>query len=189
MSLRHSLLMILFALLAACSSALQKPSPPHPLEEASAVSVTLPGFVTAPGTTLHWHRELVWVDDPDGRFQRRANVLQRALEEEFERKGYRFVDDDESATYDVLAVAMLGQLEAHEEMQEFFRLYPALAKPAEGYRRGTILVAITAAGTSDVVWRGALEVYTDPDKMPLERREQRLYWAAGKLLESIPTLP
>ena len=188
MNLRHTLLITLSALLAACSSAPETP-PPQPLQEASAVSVTLPGFVIAPGTTLHWHRDLLWVDDPEGRFERRATVLQQALEEEFERKGYRFVDSDESATYDVLAVAMLGQLEDHEEIQEFFRLYPALAKPAEGYGRGTVLVAITPAGTSEVVWRGALEVYTDPGKMPLAQREQRLRWAASKLLESIPALP
>jgi hypothetical protein len=159
-----------------------------PLEQASAISVTLPGFAPSAGATLHWHRELIWVDDPEGRFERRARVLQSALEDEFLRKGFRFVPDDASATYDVLAVAMLGELEDHAEIQEFFHLYPSLAEPSRGYGRGTVLVAITPAGSSEVVWRGALEVYTDPDKMPVAQRDQRLRWAAQKLLESIPTL-
>ena len=151
--------------------------------------MTYPGFTTEPGTTLHCHRDLVWVDDPEGRFQRRADVLQEALQDEFERKGFRWVETDEEATYDVLAVVVLGELKDHEEMQEFFRLYPALARPEKGYGLGTVLVAIASAGTSDVVWRGALEVYTDPDKMPVAQRDQRLRWAAAKILESIPTLP
>ena len=185
---RISLLLPLLALLAACNST-PTPQDTDPLQQASAISVTLPGFVTTPDTTLHWHSELLWVDDPEGRYERRAVVLQQALQKELERKGYRFVDSDEQANYDVLAVAMLGELKNQEDVESFFRLYPSLAKPAKGYGRGTVLVAIAPAGTSDIVWRGALEVYTDPGKMPLAQREQRLQWAAKKLLGSIPTLP
>lgn len=187
MPLRHLILAAVLVLVSACSSPASRPV--DPLEQASAVSVTLPGFAPTAGTTLHWHRELVWVDDPDGRFERRAKILQDALEDEFGRKGYRFVADDSEAHFDVVAVAMLGQLEDHDEIQEFFRLYPALAKPPGGYRRGTVLVAIATTGTSDIVWRGALEVYTDSGKVPVAERDQRLRWAASKLLESIPTLP
>ncbi len=71
-------------------------------------------------------------------------------------------------------------------MERVFRLYPSLAKPARGYGRGTILVAIAPVGTQDIVWRGALEVFTDPEKMPVAERDQRLQWAAGQLLRSIP---
>ena len=184
---RISLLLPLLALLAACSS--PTPKQTDPLHQASAISVTLPGFVTTPDTTLHWHSKLVWVDDPEGRYERRAVVLQQALQQELQRKGYRFVDSDEQATYDVLAIAMLGELKNQEEVESFFRLYPSLAKPAKGYGRGTVLVAIAPAGTSDIVWRGALEVYTDPGKMPLAQREERLKWAAKQLLGSIPTQP
>ena len=185
---RISLLLPLLALLVACNST-PTAQDTDPLQQASAISVTLPGFVTNPDTTLHWHSELLWVDDPEGRYERRAVVLQQALQKELERKGYRFVDSDEQANYDVLAVAMLGELKNQEDVESFFRLYPSLAKPAKGYGRGTVLVAIAPAGTSDIVWRGALEVYTDPGKMPLAQREQRLQWAAKKLLASIPTLP
>ena len=188
--LRYHLILLsaLLTLVSACggSAGIQ---PGEPLEQASAVSVTLPGFTPTSGTTLHWHRDLVWVDDPEGRFERRAKVLQQALEDQFLGKGFRFVADDATADYDVVAVAMLGDLEDHAEIQEFFRLYPSLAEPARGYGRGTVLVAITPAGSSEVVWRGALEVYTDPDKMPVAERHQRLRWAAERLLESIPTLP
>ena len=184
---RLSLLMLLFTMLWACSSGTATPKT-DPLEQASAVAVTLPGFITEPGTTLHWHRELLWVDDPDGRYERRAKVLQQALQLEFERKGYRFVSGDQEATYDVVAVAMLGQLADQKEVQDFFRLYPSLAKPAAGYGRGTVLVAIAPAGSNEIVWRGALEVYTDPGKLPLAQREARLRWAAQQLLRSIPAI-
>jgi len=184
--MRLSLLLLLTTLSACGTPAGQKT---EPLEQTSAITVTLPGFVTDADTTLHWHRELLWVDDPDGRFERRAKVLQQALQQEFERKGYRFVSNDQDATYDVVAVAMLGQLQDQEEVQKFFRLYPSLAKPAAGYERGTVLVAMAPAGTSTIVWRGALEVYTDPGKMPLAQREERLRWAAKQLLRNVPAIP
>jgi hypothetical protein len=56
-------------------------------------------------------------------------------------------------------------------------LYHSLVKPAEGYGRGTVLVAIAPTGTRDIVWRGALEVFTDPDKMPVAERDRRMQWA------------
>jgi len=147
----------------------------------------MPGFVTPAQTTLRWQSDLKWVDDPQGQYKRRARVLQEALQREFELKGYHFVEAGEAATYDVLAVALLGQLQDQKELERVFRLYPSLAKPARGYGRGTILVAIAPAGTHDIVWRGALEVFTDPDKMPVAERDQRLQWAAGQLLRSIPS--
>ena len=181
------ILPLLIALsLGACSA----PAPqPDPLSQASAVSVTLPGFVTGPGTTLHWHSDLKWMDDPEGRYKRRAKVLQQALQREFERKGYRFVEHAENPTYDVVAVALLGELKEQEKLEQVFRLYPSLAAPAKGYGRGTILVAISPTDTGDIVWRGALEVFTDPGHQPVEQRYKRLEWAAVKLLGSIPHLP
>lgn len=173
--------------LAACSG-----TPPtaanDPLNQSSAVAVTLPGFVTSPATTLHWHSDLVWADDATGQFERRGAVLQKALQDEFERKGYRFVDDAASATYDVVAVAMLGDVKSHSDILEVFRLYPALAQPAQGYDKGTLMVAIAPEGTKDIVWRGALQVFTDTGLMPAEQRQQRLEWGARQVLGSIPSI-
>lgn len=188
MTSRLALSLLLALALGACSSA-GRPPEPHPLSQASAVSVTLPGFVTPPGTTLHWHSDLKWMDDPQGHYKRRAEVLQQALQREFERKGYRFVEHAQNPTYDVVAVALLGKLEEQEKLEQVFRLYPSLAKPVEGYGRGTILVAISPTDTGDIVWRGALEVFTDPGHQPVEQRYGRLEWAAAKLLGSIPHLP
>ncbi|MEP4486411.1 MAG: hypothetical protein ABJ013_12330 [Halioglobus sp.] len=182
-------ILVLFTLcgLAACSS-----KPPtaanDPLNQSSAVAVTLPGFVTGPTTTLHWHSDVIWADDDTGQFEHRGKVLQSALQEEFERKGYQFVDDAASATYDVVAVAMLGDVESHSEILEVFRLYPALAQPAKGYDKGTVMVAIVPEGTKDIVWRGALQVFTDPGLMPVEQRQQRLEWGARQVLGSIPSV-
>jgi hypothetical protein len=180
--------LVLTLLMTACAST-PPLAKPDPLRQASAVSVTMPGFITSAETTLYWHSDLRWVDNPDGKYDRRARVMQQALQQEFEQKGYRFVASGETATYDVLAVALMGQLQGQEELERVFRLYPSLAKPAEGYGRGTVLVAIAPAGTRDIVWRGALEVFTYPDKMPVAERDQRMQWAAGQLLHSIPGIP
>ena len=184
---RSFLLLLVSCLLWACASSPTEPEP-DPLSQSSAVSVTLPGFVTGPDTTLHWYSSLKWMDDAEGRYRDNARVMQDALQREFERKGYSFVDTE--ANYDVVAVVILGDLQDSPELAEFFRLYPTLAEPAKNYGQGTVLVAIAPAGTRDIVWRGALEVFTPaPGQLTAEAREQRMRWAAGQLLESIPYLP
>ena len=188
MSYRFLSTLTLTMLLAACTSTNNTPQT-DPLYQASAVSVTMPGFITSPETTLRWYSELQWMDDPTGQYKRRAVVLQQALQQEFERKGYQFLAMGEEATYDVLAIALMGQLQDQEKLDRFFRLYPTLAEPAKGYGSGTVLVAIAPAGTRDIVWRGALEVFTNPEKMPVAERDQRMHWAAEKLLASIPGQP
>jgi hypothetical protein len=183
--LHRALLLPLLLLLGACTS---QPQPAgEPPVRASAVSVTMPGFEVSPDTTLAWRADLIWVDDPEGRFERRAELLQRALEDEFAGKGLRFDADPDSATYDVLAIAMLGPVSGHPEVEEVFRLYPALQKSTGGYRRGSVVVAIAPRGTRDILWRGALEMFTDPDSMQrLSVREERMRWGARQLLASIP---
>jgi hypothetical protein len=185
------LLLPLFACtcLVACSSS-QTPGQQagDPLGRSSAVSVAMPGFVTDENTVLNWRSDLIWVDDPEGRFERRGQILQQALQQEFERKGYRFATAQDSPDYDVVAVVLLGELQDHAEIQEIFRLYPSLANPAAGYGKGTVMLAIAPHGTSDIVWRGALEVYTDPGMQPVNARDERLKWIAQQLLGSIPAV-
>ena len=179
--------LLLAIALAACSIQ-PKPAKTDPLRQASAISVTMPGFATSSETTLRWRSDLQWADDPQGQYKRRARVLQQALQEEFQQKGYRFVGPQEEATYDVLAIALMERLQDKQELEDVFRLYPSLAKPAKGYGNGTVLVAIAPAGTSDIVWRGALAVFTDPGgKMPVAERDERMVWAARQLLGSIPS--
>ena len=159
---------------------------PDPLTRASAVAVAMPGFVTSADTVLRWHSDLIWVDDPEGRYERRADMLQLALQDEFERKGYQFVGTGEPANYDVLAVALLGDIQGHKELEETFRMYPSLSSSSQGYKRGTVLVALAPAGTKIVVWRGALEIFTDPGMEKISIREQRMQWGARHVLSSIP---
>ena len=140
--------LVLALLLAACAPIASGPKQ-DPLSQASAVSVSLPEFVTTPETTLHWRSDLRWMDDPQGRYKRRAEVLQQGLQKEFERKGYRF---------NAMVEEQKQLLQEQEKLESVFRLYPSLAQPARGYGVGTVLVAIAPAGTSDIVWRGALEV-------------------------------
>ena len=50
------------------------------------------------------------------------------------------------------------------------------------------MLAIAPLGTSDIVWRGALEVYTDPGMQTVNARDERLKWIAQQLLGSIPAV-
>ncbi len=185
MAFRIFLIVVFSMALAACVSDTPVRTP-DPMTQASAVAVSMPGFITSPTTTIRWRSNLIWVDDPDGRYERRADMLQHALENEFKRKGYTFVGANEPANYDVLAVALLGDIEGHQELEETFRLYPSLNSNANGLKRGTILVALAPAGTKIIVWRGALEMFTDPGMAPIDVREKRMQWGAMQVLSSIP---
>ena len=185
MNLRLALIIPVLLLAGACTSSSQ-PNTEPPIQ-ASAVSVTMPGFTVNAETTLAWRSDLIWVDDPDGQFERRGEALQRALQDEFLRKGLAFNANPDNATYDVLAIAMLGPVSGHPEVEEVFRLYPALQKSDDGYRRGSVVVAIAPRGTTNIVWRGALEMFTDPGAMQqVTVREARVRWGAQQLLASIP---
>ena len=173
--------------LTACTTGGSGVSQPDPLSQSSAISVSMPGFVTSHETTLRWRSDLIWVDDPDGRYKRSAGLLQQALQSEFEQKGYQFVGAGEEANYDVLAVALLGELEGREEIEQIFHLYPSLTANDGGYTKGNVLVAIAPAGTKDIVWRGAIELCSDPGMQRIEVRQQRMEWAAHQLLGSIPS--
>jgi hypothetical protein len=185
---RFLLALAVSSVLVACASSppLQTPAP---LSRASAVAVAMPGFVTSADTVLRWSSDLIWVDDPEGRYERRADMLQLALQSEFERKGYAFVDSGQPANYEVLAVALLGDIEGHKEVEETFRMYPSLGSNPQGYKRGNVLVALAVAGTDIIVWRGALEVFTDPGMEKVSIREQRMQWGARQVLSSIPNYP
>ncbi len=185
MAIRLFLIAILSWTLAACVSDTPIQTP-DPLSQASAVAVAMPEFITNENTTLRWRSDLIWVDDPEGRFERRADMLQLILQNEFIRKGYNFVGAGEPANYDVVAVAVLGAIEGYEELEETFRLYPSLSKGDSGYKRGSVLVALAPAGTTRIVWRGALEMFTDPGMVPIDVREKRMQWGSMQLLSSIP---
>ena len=178
------LLPLILATLTACSSEPIRSS--DPLTQSSAVAVSKPAFVTNSDTTMSWRRDLVWVDDPDGRFERRARSLQVALQQELEHKGYQFLPQGAGADYEVLAVALLGDPGDHAELQAQVRLYPALASAAGDYEHGTVLVASAPGGSNDIVWRGALQVFSDPGMTPVAERERRMRWGAANLLAGIP---
>jgi hypothetical protein len=184
-AIRLLLIAILGSTLAACVSDTPIQSP-DPMSQASAVAVAMPEFLTNENTTLRWRSDLIWVDDPEGRFERRAAMLQLTLQNEFVRKGYSFVGTGEPANYDVVAVAVLGAIEGYAELEETFRLYPSLNKGDSGYKRGSVLVALAPAGTTKIVWRGAIEMFTDPGMVPIDVREKRMQWGSMQLLSSIP---
>ena len=167
----------------------RSPSMPDKLSQSSAVSVAMPGFITTPQTTLQWHSDLIWIDDTQQPYPRNAQAMQKALREEFIHKGYSFVPAQHTATYEVVAVVILGDIKNHDEITQVFQLYPSRAAPSGSYTRGTLMVAIAPAGTKNIVWRGALELFSDPAMQAVEIRHQRMQWGAQQLLSSIPNQP
>ena len=183
---RHLAWIAMLILLAGCKGDSTTPADVDPLSRASVISASTPEFASPVGARVRWYSPLVWTGELNADSQQNAEMLQAALQAEFERRGYAFVVDGADADYDVLGVAVLGELGAHPEIEEIFRLYPSLAPTAADYTSGTVLVAIAPAGTNRIVWRGALEVFTGV-KLPADLRRERMQAASMMLLGSVPS--
>jgi hypothetical protein len=158
-----------------------------PLSRSSVIASASPAFATPTGPVLHWYSDLVWSGDVSETSDDSASVLTRALEQELGKKGYRFTAQASDADYDVLAVAVLGDIAAHPEIEQLFRLYPSL-RGGGSYESGNVLFAVAPAGTTEIVWRGAIEVFTG-EQFSDEIRHLRIRKASEMLLGSIPPAP
>lgn len=159
----------------------------NPLSRSSVIASASPEFARPTGPMLHWFSDLIWSGPETATSADSAEVLLAALEAELARKGYRFTTEEADADYVVLAVAVIGDIAAHPDVEQLFRLYPSLRGGGE-YDSGNVLFAIAPAGTTDIVWRGAIEVFTG-EQFSDELRHQRIRKASEMLLGSIPPAP
>ncbi len=182
-------LMCCASLVAACNgtSSTSPAATTDPLTRSSVVASASPEFTRPTGPALHWHSDLIWSGSVTDTSDASAAALTRSLERVLEGKGYRFTANSREADYDVLAVAVLGDIVAHPEIEQLFRLYPSLRGDGN-FGSGNVLFAVAPAGTTDIVWRGAIEVFTG-EPLSDEARHLRIQKASEMLLGSIPPAP
>ena len=159
----------------------------NPLSRSSVIASASPEFARPTGPVMHWFSDLIWVGGSTETSDDSAAVLSAALQAELEGKGYRFTDDPAEADYDVLAVAVLGDIASHPDVEKLFRLYPSLRGGGD-YESGNVLFAVAPRGTTDIIWRGAIEVFTG-EQFSDELRHLRIRKASEMLLGSIPPAP
>lgn len=180
------LLVLLSALSCARQSAPISPSP-RDMTRIAAITVVSPGFAIGANTSFAWRSDVIWSDDDlrgSTDLLARSDV-RRVIEAELARKGADFALPDEAPEYLIVAAIQVGSGEPEGGLQEIVQLYPALRAVSHNLDKGTLLVAISLPGSSDLLWRGAVQVFLI-DSGGRSEREARLESAVRNLFINIP---
>ncbi len=177
---------VLIGLLGSCSGQEQRKR----MAEASlssVITVTSPDFSPARHAQTRWHSDLIWVDDNSDIHVADSEKpkLQKLLQSEMETKGYRFGGDDFVADYVFVSAVLLGEGQRKQELEELFKLYPALSD-SQDYQKGTLMVAVVKPGQKQALWRGAIQLFAMGEDLPEPVRRLRVQAAVKKLLLSLP---
>jgi len=173
---------LMFCVLAGCSEHVREDDP----EAYSAISFSAPQFFLAPGSSMQWRSDLVYLfGDARKKPENVEPVLQEEIQRYFEARTNVFPADTGVATYGLVAVVVLGDGLTAREVLKRFKLTPSFPT-SRRYEKGTIVVAIYDAADETVLWRGAIQSNVDLD-LPPEQRRQLIRSTIGKLLNKIPT--
>lgn len=176
-------------LLAGCSASSTMPD--NPLSQRVTVTVS-PGeaLPISSATPLSWYSDVITVSDvkasDNGEAQRESlkALLKSSIQENLQAKGFSFAEEGSVSRYQLVAVAMLGDRDNAEHVQQLFRLFPSLSGSSDKYPKGTLLVGILDQQTNRAVWRGATQAFTSSTLTDEERRE-RLSHSVGGLLKDV----
>ncbi len=183
--LRLTLALIATTLIASCVTESTVVTQPSALDQASVVTVAQPGFALPRNASLQWRSDIIWVDHPELRGSQFNHMLVQAFEQELQQQGF-FISHGHGADYELLLVAVPGDLQDHPEVERVFNLYPSLVPNEEGYNTGNLLLAILPPNSQAIKWRGAIEIFTAFNSLSDSERQQRINSAARQLLSNLP---
>lgn len=182
---------IVLLLITACASEPKQDTQPKKenvdLSAFSVIAVTDPLFKPERGQTISWVSDVIFAGNNDETPEEEATMalIKANVESGLVGKGYQ-ISNGVDVDYRVLALVQVGEEELAQEMRELFRLYPSLGGDSQK-NKGMLIVAIARPGSVQALWRGAIKVFVDEDKvLTLEQQNARLNLAVQKVLSSIP---
>ena len=134
---------------------------PREISRISAITVSSPEFSIAAGTSFSWRSEILWHqgDSVPGPSLLTRRDVQLAIETELARKGARFAEADEAPDYSIVAAILMGESDRATELQDIIQIHPSLRPISQTLEKGTLLIAISHPGSTDLLWRGAVQVF------------------------------
>lgn len=180
---KATLALIIAALLSSCSGATRNEA-----SDSYAISFTAPGFYLAPGMTLAWRSELVYLFDGVSKIPEDFEPLvQPEIEAYFQEKGYSFSDDINDVDFGIIAVVVLGEGLTAADVLKQYGLTPSF-NASRQYEKGTLVIAFYRRAEETIVWRGAIQSNIDP-LLPAGERKKEIRLNVARLLKKLPTAP
>lgn len=183
---RHSwslavIVCLMASLLSGCVSGAREQS-----SDSYVISFTAPGFYLAPGSTLGWRSDLVYMFDGVRKLPEDFKPLvQPEIESYFEEKGYRFSSNAGDVQFGIVAVVVLGEgLNAADVLKQY-GLTPSF-NASRKYEKGTLVIAFYRHDEELIVWRGVVQSNIDPF-LSVEERSKEIRLNVARLLKKLPT--
>ncbi|UTF59039.1 DUF4136 domain-containing protein [Gilvimarinus sp. DA14] len=157
-------------MLAACTTQTQPPYETH--YTSSFISVAEPGFQLRQGDSFAWlgQPEII-TDDSHNIAPETLTHLRSRFEQNMRSQGFDMAASANGADYLLSAAIILGTPISEQELVEKFDIAPSLTSGAE-YDAGTLVMRVISPGGMRTQWRGAIEIFTDPQQTSSERQRR-----------------
>ncbi|MDO3387656.1 hypothetical protein QWI17_17565 [Gilvimarinus sp. SDUM040013] len=167
--LRINFIALLVWLTSACTT--QTEPRQHPNYTSSFISVAEPGFKLQVGDRLAWRAPIEVIAEQGNTLKPQTlSHLKRRLESDIAAQGL-IMTANQSADYLLDAVIIVDELMSKEQLVERFDIAPALYNSGE-YDAGTMVLRFIHPYSQRTLWRGAMEVFTDPSMSTKERLQK-----------------
>ncbi len=186
-SVRLTLLMLLCLILIACTGSSNLVQRQQDLARSSVVTSTTGTINVNPDSSILVPPLMpVYSDTKLELNQEKISHITSALQNEFRQKGFTLSSDPDSTTYRIKPAVLYGNALNSMDFIDEYGVQPFLSGES-GLERGTLIVLVIHAGSKQVVWRGAVQLFTD-ETLTLEQSHQRVDHAVRELLEHFPSV-
>lgn len=176
--------------LAACTTTVTPVNkvPAPELRQVNVISITKEKVNFEKNKIFAWQTDLL-VAGSEAPDVKRGGIdnLKLQVKKYFNQKGYMFSDNLLTADYFLVGMLLL---EGHEQSSEHSELLLGLdpgMHPSEEYGLGTLLIGVRDTNTSNLVWRGAVQIFlaSDTDEMTEQERKARVANAIKMLMDGL----
>jgi len=141
------------------------------------------------GTLFSWSPDLKGVYQ-DNRLDHvnMDSLLRKGIESTLVKKGYRFTESVENASYRVSYTAALKSALSDDEVLQIFGAQPGLVlrgKLDPKVEKGTLIIDVINQQTGRLHWRSIGQALARLDKIPQQHREQRVDQFVNFLLSDL----
>jgi len=116
------------------------------------------------------------------------SLLKKSIESTLVKKGYRFADNADNASYSVTYTAALKSALSDDEVLQIFGAQPGLVPKGKldpKVEKGTLIVDVINKKTGRLHWRSIGQALARLDKIPQQHREQRVDQFVNFLLSDL----
>ena len=159
---------------------------PRELKLLTTVSNTSGSFNPDKQDLFSWQSPVELYSEEQNPGSAQVELVTQELNQQLKQKGYALIDNKHLSHYLLQAVIVYGNSLHDDKLKRIYGIEANLGSAQDDYQRGSLLLAISKP-SGHIVWRGAVQVFTDPT-LPADIRQQRLSLAIASMLSNLPAI-